>query len=102
MSVRVDDCGGWGPYLVDNDTLIEISVPLGAGNNVPQVHAHARGNALRSVGRSTEVGIVHAGAVLGIQLNGITTKTTRAAVNGLEVASSLCEAKNLQKIVILH
>lgn len=90
------------PYLVDNDTLVEITVPLGTGDDVPHVHTHAGRNALLSIGRGTEVGVVHAGTVLRIQLNRITAKATRATVDGLEVASSLSEAQNLQKIVILH
>ena len=82
--------------LVDDNTGFEAGVAVGGGS-VPDVHAHAR---LLAIGRSGEVGVVGARAVLGVQDDIVGTTATSTVVVDLEVTSNLVEAEGVEQVVV--
>lgn len=55
--------------LMQNNSIVEITIRDNLGG-VPKVHPHSWP---LSIGGSHEVRIVHAGTILGVQLNSITS-----------------------------
>lgn len=82
--------------LVDDDTGFEGSVSPWLGL-VPHVHAHP---CTLTVDGRLEVGVVQAGAVLGVEVNEIVTNASLAVVVGLEVSGLLGEAQLVEQIVV--
>lgn len=83
--------------LVDDDTGLEGAVAVGGGL-VPHVHSHAAGAA---ISRGSKVGVVGAGAVLGVEDDKVITSTALAVVVGLEVTGRLIESESVEQVVIL-
>ena len=82
--------------LVDDYTGFEAAVALGGGFG-PDVHPHAAGLAIR---RSGEVGVVGAGAVLGVQDDHVIADTTLTVVVGLKVTGRFIEAEGVKKVMV--
>lgn len=83
--------------LVDDDTGLEGAVTVGGGLG-PDVHSHASG---RAIGGSGKVGIVGAGAVLGVEDGEIAAGASLALVADLEVTGLLVESEGVEEIVVL-
>lgn len=83
--------------LVDDDTGLEGAVTVRGGQS-PDVHSHAAGLA---IGGSGKVGIVSAGAVLGVQDGEVAARTTLAVVVDLEVTGGLVETQGVQEVMVL-
>ena len=81
--------------LVDDNAVVEVAVEHGA-DLVPEVHPHP--GAL-TVGRGGEVGVVVAGAVLGVGLDGVVAETAVAEVVLLEVAGDLVKTVLVEDVV---
>jgi hypothetical protein len=74
--------------FVDHDSGVEAAVAVG-GRCVPDIHAHACWLTIRRRGK---VGVVLAGAVLGVEVDEILAGTTSAIVVDLKVSGLLVEA----------
>jgi hypothetical protein len=81
---------------VDDNTCLEAGVALRSGS-IPDVHAHAR---LLAIGRSGEVGVVGARAILGVQDDIVGATATSTVVVDLEVTGSLVEAEGVEQVVV--
>lgn len=82
--------------FVDDDTSLKSAVSVRGGLG-PDVHAHA---AVLAVGGRGEVGVVGAGAVLGVEDDEVVALAALAVVVGLEVAGRLGEAEVVQQVVV--
>lgn len=82
--------------FVDDDTGLEGAIPVGGGQG-PDVHAHA---AVLSIGGSGEVGVVSAGAVLGVEDDEVVALAALSVVVDLEIAGRLGEAEVVQQVVV--
>lgn len=83
--------------LVHHDAGLERAVAAGRRLR-PQVHAHA---AWAAVGRRGEIGVVGAGAVLGVEDDVVAARAAEALVGDLEVVGGLGEAEGVQQVVVL-
>lgn len=83
--------------LVDDDTGLEGAVTVGGGLG-PDVHSHAAGLA---IGGSGKVGVVGAGAVLGVQDGKVAAGASLALVVDLEVTGRLVETEGVEQVVVL-
>lgn len=82
--------------LMDDDAGLEGAV-ADRSALCPQIHSHPPGLA---VSRRAEVGIVGAGAVLGIDNGEVATLASLAVVAGLEVVRRLGEPEFVQEVVV--
>lgn len=82
--------------LVDDDAGLEGAVADRSALG-PEVHSHPSG---LTVGWRAEVGIVSAGAVLGIDNGEVAALASLAVVAGLEVVRRLCEPELVQEVVV--
>lgn len=82
--------------FVDDHTGLERAVSVGGGLS-PDVHPHA---SILTIRRGGEVGIVSAGAILGVENDEVVASAALAVVVDLEVAGLFGEAKIVQKVVV--
>jgi len=76
-------------------TVVQVAIEVRVLGG-PDVHAHARALAVR---RGSKVGVVVAGAVLGVGLDGVAAEAAVAKVVLLEVARHLVEAVLVEDVV---
>jgi hypothetical protein len=81
---------------VDDDAGFETAVAPRVGA-VPHVHPHASGLAVWGCG---EVGVVQAGAVLGVEDGEVVSDAAGAVVVDFKVAGFLVEAEGVKKVVV--
>lgn len=82
---------------MDDDTGLEARVTLWRGEG-ESIHSHTT---LASVRRRCEVGIVDAGTILGVKDDIVSAYSAPTEVGCLEVASCLCETKDVQDVAEL-